>query len=64
MKMLFFKKQVVLLIIGEKKTIDGLVLMPATRHNFLHLNKCARIKDKLQKEMKKSNRQAQQTEIR
>lgn len=48
----------------NKKTIAGLVLMPATRHNFLHLNKCARIKDKLQKEMKKSNGQAQQTGIR
>ncbi|MFD0711531.1 DinB family protein [Paenibacillus sp. GCM10027626] len=48
----------------SKKTIAGLVLMPATRHNFLHLNKCARIKDKLQKEMKKSNRQTQQTGIR
>jgi hypothetical protein len=45
----------------KKKTIAGLVLMPATRHNFLHLNKCARIKDKLHKEM---NRQAQQTGIR
>lgn len=33
----------------RKKTIGGLVLMPATRHNFLHLNKCARIKDQLQK---------------
>ncbi|MEK8131885.1 DinB family protein [Paenibacillus filicis] len=43
----------------SKKTIAGLVLMPATRHNFLHLNKCVRIKDKLQKKMKKSNRQAQ-----
>ncbi|MDF2927170.1 MAG: DinB family protein [Paenibacillaceae bacterium] len=41
-----------------KKTIAGLVLMPATRHNFLHLNKCVRIKDRLQKEMKKSTRQA------
>lgn len=41
----------------SKKTIAGLVLMPATRHNFLHLNKCARIKNKLQKEMKKLNRQ-------
>lgn len=40
----------------SKKTIAGLVLMPATRHNFLHLNKCARIKGRLQKEMKKSNR--------
>lgn len=48
----------------SKKTIAGLVLMPGTRHNFLHLNKCARIKDKLQKEMKKSNRQAQRTGLR
>ncbi|WHX49480.1 hypothetical protein QNH46_01960 [Paenibacillus woosongensis] len=46
-----------------KKTIAGLVLMPATRHNFLHLNKCARIKDKLQKKMKKPNRQAQRFSI-
>jgi len=31
----------------SKKTIAGLVLMPATRHNFLHLNKCVRIKGRL-----------------
>ncbi|WP_114384119.1 DinB family protein [Paenibacillus prosopidis] len=36
----------------SKKTVAGLVLMPATRHNFLHLNKCIRIKNKLQKEIK------------
>lgn len=34
----------------RKKTIAGLILMPATRHNFLHLNKCVRIKDKLRRE--------------
>lgn len=33
----------------SKKNIAGLLLMPATRHNFLHLNKCVRIKDRLQK---------------
>lgn len=32
-----------------KKNIAGLVLMPATRHNFLHLNKAIRIKRKIQK---------------
>ncbi|MNO08203.1 hypothetical protein D3C81_2307380 [compost metagenome] len=32
-----------------KKTIAGLVLMPATRHNFVHLNKSIRIKQKYQK---------------
>ncbi|MEK4512013.1 DinB family protein [Paenibacillus sp. FSL K6-2524] len=32
-----------------KKNIAGLILMPATRHNFLHLNKSIRIKDKIQK---------------
>ncbi|KRE92195.1 hypothetical protein ASG89_33495 [Paenibacillus sp. Soil766] len=37
----------------SKKTVAGLVLMPATRHNFLHLNKCMRIKNKIQKEMLK-----------
>lgn len=31
------------------KTIAGLVLMPATRHNFLHLNRSIRIKNKYQK---------------
>ncbi|RIX53678.1 DinB family protein [Paenibacillus nanensis] len=31
------------------KTIAGLALMPATRHNFVHLNKSLRIKQKLQK---------------
>lgn len=35
----------------SKKDIAGLLLMPATRHIFLHLNKCGRIKDKLQKKM-------------
>lgn len=34
---------------GNKK-IAGLVLMPATRHNFIHLNKSMRIKLKLQKQ--------------
>lgn len=30
------------------KTLAGLVLMPATRHNFVHLNKAMRVKQKLQ----------------
>ncbi|WP_260866821.1 DinB family protein [Paenibacillus sp. Y412MC10] len=33
---------------GEK-TIAGLILMPATRHIFLHLNKSIRIKQRIQK---------------
>lgn len=33
----------------SRKKIAGLILMPATRHNFLHLNKCIRIKDSLHK---------------
>lgn len=33
----------------SKKTLAGLILMPATRHNFLHLNKAIRIKQRLQK---------------
>jgi hypothetical protein len=33
----------------SNKTIAGLVLMPATRHNFLHLNKCIRIKNKFKR---------------
>lgn len=37
----------------NKKTIAGLILMPATRHVFLHLNKCVRIKDKFPKQIKK-----------
>ncbi|MGE6256884.1 hypothetical protein ACQKCU_03065 [Heyndrickxia sporothermodurans] len=40
----------------SKKTIAGLILMPATRHIFLHLNKCIRIKDKIHKQMKKLSR--------
>jgi hypothetical protein len=32
-----------------KRTIAGLLLMPPTRHNFLHLNEALRIKNKLQK---------------
>ncbi|AIQ11981.1 DinB family protein [Paenibacillus durus] len=31
------------------KTIGGLMLMPATRHNFVHLNKAMRIKSKLRR---------------
>lgn len=38
----------------SKKTIAGLILMPATRHNFLHLNKCIRIKDRLHKLKKRA----------
>ena len=30
-----------------KKTIAGLLLMPPTRHNFVHLNEAARLKKKL-----------------
>ncbi|USK52987.1 DinB family protein [Cytobacillus solani] len=37
----------------SKKTIAGLILMPATRHNFLHLNICIRVKEKLQKQKMK-----------
>lgn len=33
----------------SKKTAAGLLLMPATRHNFVHLNRSMRIKEKLQK---------------
>ncbi|GIN86310.1 hypothetical protein J6TS2_26960 [Heyndrickxia sporothermodurans] len=40
----------------SKKTIAGLILMPATRHIFLHLNKCMRIKDKIHKQIKKLSR--------
>ncbi|BCG59261.1 DinB family protein [Paenibacillus sp. URB8-2] len=36
----------------SKKSIAGLMLMPATRHIFLHLKKCIHIKDKLHKPMK------------
>jgi hypothetical protein len=38
----------------SKKSITGLILMPATRHNYLHLKKCIHIKDKLHKPLKKS----------
>lgn len=37
----------------SKKSVAGLILMPATRHNFLHLNKCIRIKDKINRKLKK-----------
>lgn len=36
----------------SRKTIAGLVLMPATRHHVVHWNKCARIKARLQKRTK------------
>ncbi|MDP5274954.1 DinB family protein [Chengkuizengella axinellae] len=39
----------------SKKTIAGLFLMPTTRHNFLHMNKCIRIKNKIEKMNKKKN---------
>lgn len=35
-----------------KKSVAGLILMPATRHTFLHLNKSIRLKERLQKKMK------------
>ncbi|GGA80045.1 DinB family protein [Ornithinibacillus halotolerans] len=35
----------------SKKDIGGLFLMPATRHNFIHLNKCIRIKNKLKQKV-------------
>lgn len=37
----------------SNKDIAGLILMPATRHIFLHLNKCIRIKDKFLKGKKR-----------
>lgn len=37
----------------SNKDIAGLILMPATRHIFLHLNKCIRIKDKFSKGKKR-----------
>lgn len=33
----------------SKRTIAGLLLMPPTRHNFLHLNEALRIKQKVQR---------------
>ncbi|QYR19633.1 DinB family protein [Paenibacillus sp. sptzw28] len=35
-----------------RKTVAGLILMPATRHLFLHLNKSVRIKQKIQENKK------------
>lgn len=35
-----------------KKSIAGLLLMPGTRHNFLHLNKAIRIKESLQRKVR------------
>jgi hypothetical protein len=32
----------------SKRTVAGLLLMPPTRHNFLHLNEALRVKQKLQ----------------
>lgn len=37
------------------KTIAGLILMPATRHIFLHLNKSIRIKKRIQKNIDYQN---------
>lgn len=33
----------------SKRTIAGLLLMPPTRHNFLHLNEALRIRQKIQR---------------
>jgi hypothetical protein len=33
----------------SKRTVAGLLLMPPTRHNFLHLNEALRIKQRLQR---------------
>ena len=33
----------------SKRTVAGLLLMPPTRHNFLHLNEALRIKQKIQR---------------
>jgi hypothetical protein len=33
----------------SKRTVSGLLLMPPTRHNFLHLNEALRIKQKLRR---------------
>lgn len=43
------KKSSWLLEYWSKKTIAGLILMPATRHIYLHLNKSIRIKQRIQK---------------
>jgi hypothetical protein len=43
------KEETWLIDYWENKNIAGLILMPATRHNFLHLNKSIRIKHKIQK---------------
>jgi hypothetical protein len=36
-----------------KKTIAGILLMPITRHQIVHLNDCLRIKEKYQKKVSK-----------
>lgn len=36
----------------SKRTIEGLVLMPATRHNMVHLNGALRLKEKLMRRKK------------
>ncbi len=33
----------------SKRTIAGLLLMPPTRHNFLHLNEALRLRQRLQR---------------
>ena len=37
-----------IVVYWSRRTIAGLLLMPPTRHNFLHLNEALRIKQKLQ----------------
>ncbi|WP_054955567.1 DinB family protein [Paenibacillus dakarensis] len=43
------KEALCLLDYWSKKTVAGLILMPATRHIFLHLNKSIHLKEKIQK---------------
>ena len=38
-----------IVVYWSKRTVAGLLLMPPTRHNFLHLNEALRIKQKLQR---------------
>jgi hypothetical protein len=36
----------------SKRTMGGLLLMPATRHNIVHINEALRLKDKLMRRLK------------
>ncbi len=49
------KESICLLNFWSKKTIAGLLMMPITRHQIVHLNNCMKLKDKFMKDHRKTS---------